>query len=124
MPANRAVLAKIQTLQLSHTKPYTVSQLNNKIVTDNKDSKVVQQPQLADIIQTNVLQASDAKTQLQTEKNVTKKQLKNKQTKKNLSDVIDSTPKPSDDDIASLKANDEIAAQALLAELVISSGNS
>lgn len=125
MPANRAILTKIQTLQLSHTKPYTVSQLNNKIVTDNKDAKVVEnQLQLADIIQTNALQTSDTKTQLQIEKNVIKKQLKNKQVKKNVSDVIDSAPKSSDDDVASSKASDEIAAQALLAELVISSGNS
>lgn len=125
MPANRAILTKIQTLQLSHTKPYTVSQLSNKIVTDNKDAKVVEkQPQLADIIQTDVLQTSDTKTQPQIEKNVIKKQLKNKQVKKNVSDVIDSAPKSSDDDVASSKASDEIAAQALLAELVISSGNS
>lgn len=125
MPANRAILTKIQTLQLSHTKPYTVSQLNNKIVTDNKDAKVVEkQSQLVDIIQTNALQTSDTKTQLQIEKNVIKKQLKNKQVKKNVSDVIDSAPKSLDDDVASSKASDEIAAQALLAELVISSGNS
>jgi hypothetical protein len=125
MPANRAILTKIQTLQLSHTKPYTVSQLSNKIVTDNKDAKAIEkQPQLADIIQTDALQTSDMKTQLQIEKNVIKKQLKNKQVKKNVSDVIDSAPKLSDDDVASSKASDEIAAQALLAELVISSGNS